>query len=174
MNRSSWSKYKTMSLLQRLGTSEQSHLSKMTWQRIKPWPLSQFCIWEEPEIARSEIWSILGLGDCWNLILHQKPLHHRRDKVCCYSARYNCVSICLAFSTEWHPSNTSELSSAEQTRNKLTMHYMHSIDVFHSLADCSILIRLNLFHLAAQTMHSLHYKFHPTCLNRKHGFLKTT
>jgi hypothetical protein len=105
-----------MNLLQGLGTCEQSHLSKMTWQRIKPWPLSQFCT---PEISRSEIWSILGLGDCWNLLLHQKPQHYRRDKTCCYGARHNCFPICLAFSTEWHPSNTSKPPSAEQNHGAL-------------------------------------------------------
>ena len=160
---------KTMNLLQGLGTCEQSHLSKMTWQGIKPWPLSQFCT---PEISRSEIWSILGLGDCWNLLLHQKPLHYRRDKMCCYGARHNCFSICLAFSTEWHPSNTSKPPSAEQNRNMV--HYMHSTGKSHTLADCSILLSLNLLHLAAQTMRSLHYKLRPSRLNRKHGFLKTT
>ena len=122
---------------------------------------------------KSEIWSIPGLGDGWNLLLHQKPLHHRRDRVCCYGARHNCFSTCLAFSTEWHPSDTSELSSAEQNTNKLMVHYMHSTGEFHSLAKYSTLICLNLFHLAPQTMHSLHCKLHPTCLNKKHGYLQT-
>jgi hypothetical protein len=146
----------------------------MSWKRIKAWPLNQACSPEEKEISRSRIWSILGVGDGWNLLLHQKPRHHRRDKVCCYGARHNCFSICLAFSTKWHLSNTLELPSAEQNRNKLSVHYMHNTSEFHSLAECIKLISLNLFHLAPQTMHSLHCKVRPTHLNRKHGFLKTT
>lgn len=161
------------------GNSEHSHLWKMSWQRLRSWPLSQFCTLEEPEISMSEIWSIWGPGDGCNLLLHQKPLYHKGDKVCCYGARHNCFSIFLAFSTKWHPYNTSELQSAEHNSLFILQKQIHGAP--HAQQ------RLIPFHGWLQHVNmsqivptfstynaSLHCKLLPTHTNRKHGYLNTT